>query len=364
MPLEDHNSSMLLQNHSASLSVKVTAAEEAVFVLFYIVLMLAVIAGNGLILGAFAMNAHLRAVHSILIIGLSSADFLVGIIALPMWIYVSYCQYNNQDMDFYAYQVYITADIFIGAASILQLTGISIERCHAVLKPIQHKVLSKKIFYLGCTGAWMFAAIIASLQPLQYRSWEKVYTMLNATLFFFIPSVIIIIAYIFVFRRSKSNPGASLMRHRASRAMLAREIRLSLTVGLITVLFVLAWLPLFSLTMAATFHLELFPDRLTNQRLLGFVKWMHYSSSAINPFLYSYRNNDMKRTIKLIFDKHVLRKNICLKEMFPRGGTGVFSSRSSHRRCRPPSDSSQFSTGSYRSRFRSDDDETFKDRTT
>lgn len=364
MTLGNPNTSMLLHKLNDSRSIMdATQAEEVVCVLFNVVLMFAVISGNGLILSAFAMNAHLRAVHSILIIGLSSADFLVGVVSLPCWIYITYCQYNNQPINFYVYQVYITADIFIGASSILHLTGISIERCHAVLKPIQHKIMSRRIFYLGCASAWLCAAIIAALQPLQYRSWEKVYTLLNASLVFFIPTFIIIIAYIYVFRRSRAGPGASIMRHRASRAMMARELRLSLTVGLITVLFVLAWLPLFSITMLATYNLELLPDPLINTRLLGFVKWMHYSSSALNPFLYSYRNNDMKRTIKLILRKHLLRKNICLRDMFPRS-SGVFSSRSSFSlqksTYRPTSESSQYSTGSYRNRFKSLDDETFK----
>ncbi|KAK3700480.1 hypothetical protein QZH41_004734 [Actinostola sp. cb2023] len=339
MLLDGPNSSTLLHKFNDSVSsLKVTQTEEVISVLFNVSLMVAVIASNGLILGAFALNAHLRAIHNILIMGLSFADFLVGVISLPCWIYLTHCQYNNQKMNFYGYQFYITADIFIGASSILHLTGMSIERCHAVMKPIIHKILSRRIFYLGSAGAWLFAAIMASLQPLQYRSWENVYTLLSATLFFYIPTVIISIAYICVFKRSKSRPGVPLMSHRASRAMLAREIRLTLTVGLITVLFVLAWLPLFSLTMVATFNLKLLPDPLTNQRLLGFVKWMHYTSSVINPFLYSYRNNDMRRTIKLIIHKHIMRKNICLKEMLPR------SRALRHKRisnCRPPSDSSK-----------------------
>jgi len=328
MPLDNGvNLTSLLGNRSDfNLHMDVTESEEVVIVIFNIALMLAVILGNGLILSAFAYNPNLRAVHSVLIIGLSSADFLVGAISLPFWIFITFCQYNDKAINFHSYQVFITGDIFIGASSILHLTGISIERCHAVLKPIKHKVMSKRVFYLASASAWVFSSMIAALQPLQYHSWQNVYTLLNAILVFFIPLSIISIAYVLVYRRSRANPGPCLIRHRASRDMMAREIRLSLTVGLITVLFVLAWLPLFSLTMLATFNLEMLPDPLTNTRLLDFVKWMHYSSSAINPFLYSYRNNDMKRTIKLIICRYLLRRNICLKDMFPRSSTtGVYN---------------------------------------
>lgn len=31
------------------------------------------------------------------------------------------------------------------------------------------------------------------------------------------------------------------------------------------------------------------------QRLVEIVKWMHYSNSAVNPFIYAFRDKDMKR---------------------------------------------------------------------
>ncbi|XP_031561018.1 histamine H2 receptor-like isoform X1 [Actinia tenebrosa] len=354
-------------NDSVALTLRASQGEVVVSLIFNIALMATVIAGNGLILSAFAINSRMRTVHSILIIGLSSADLLVGAISIPCWIYVMYHQHNNYPINFYGYQFYITADIFIGASSIFHLTGISIERCHAVMKPIIHRLLSRRIFYSASAVAWFFAAIIAILQPVQFQNWEKVYTLLNANLIFFLPTGIIIIAYICVFQRSKFGPGVSLTRHRASRAVFAREVRLSLTLGLITVLFVLAWLPLFTLTMIATFNHKLLPDSvMITQRLLGFVKWMHYCSSALNPFLYSYRNNDMRGTIKLIIQKHFFRQNICLEELYPRHRRrSTFSSRSSfsvHKRLvtssfRPASVSSQYSVCSFRSRNKSEDDD-------
>lgn len=69
----------------------------------------------------------------------------------------------------------------------------------------------------------------------------------------------------------------------------------------------MAWLPLFTLTMLATLNPEALPSPTTFARLLHFVKWMHYSSSSLNPFLYSYRNPDMRRTIIVLLRRIVLR---------------------------------------------------------
>lgn len=96
------------------------------------------------------------------------------------------------------------------------------------------------------------------------------------------------------------------------------QMKLCGTIALITLLFIIAWLPLFTLTMLATFDPKALPKPIIFSRLLHFVKWMHYSSSAINPFLYSHRNTDLRRTIAVILRRLVIRKGPGLNEVFRR----------------------------------------------
>ena len=85
---------------------------------------------------------------------------------------------------------------------------------------------------------------------------------------------------------------------------------------MITLLFVMTWLPLFALTILATFNPRVLPSPPTTARLLHFVKWMHYSSSALNPLLYSYRNVDLRRTISVLLHRLVLRRGPGVDEVF------------------------------------------------
>ena len=80
----------------------------------------------------------------------------------------------------------------------------------------------------------------------------------------------------------------------------------------------MAWLPLFALTMLATFDPGALPSPISFARLLHFVKWMHYSSSAWNPFLYSYRNPDLRRTIGVLLRRLILRRGPSVDEVFKR----------------------------------------------
>ena len=205
-----------------------SSAELYISLTYYAFLVIASVTGNGLVIGAYASNKWLRtALTHTLIIGLACADSLVGVVSLPIWIYITFRDHKHIPFSPLAYQFYITADIFIGSASIFQLMGISIERSHAVLRPLQHRLLGRRIFYIAVAAAWTCSAALASLQPLQYGTdWQVVYTILIATVCFFIPTVVITIAYCSIFVSAKGK--ASLSKHQTHKKTLAKEVGLIL----------------------------------------------------------------------------------------------------------------------------------------
>lgn len=213
---------------SAQLQPRRSLAELYLSLVSYGFLVIIILFGNGLVISAYVWNKRLRkAVTHTFIIGLAAADFLVGLVSLPIWMFISFCDHRRQQINNYAYQFYITADIFIGSASILQLTGISIERSHAILRPFQHRQLQRKTFYIAVATAWLFSTVLASLQPLQYGTdWKTPYTILTATVCFFIPVVVIITAYCSILVAAKSKE--TLKENQAHKATLEREVSLAL----------------------------------------------------------------------------------------------------------------------------------------
>lgn len=205
-----------------------SSAELYISLAYYAFLVIASVTGNGLVIGAYASNKWLRtALTHTLIIGLACADSLVGFVSLPIWMYITFRDHKHISFSPLAYQFYITADIFIGSASIFQLMGISIERSHAVLRPLQHRLLGRRIFYIAVAAAWICSAALASLQPLQYGTdWQVVYTILIATVCFFIPTVVITIAYCSIFVSAKGK--ASLSKHQTHKKTLVKEVGLIL----------------------------------------------------------------------------------------------------------------------------------------
>lgn len=223
----EHNVSTLQPTDQSPAHVQParSSAEVYISLVCFAFLVIASVTGNGLVIWAYASNKRLRkAVTHTLIIGLASADFLVGVVSLPIWMHITFSDHHGPQFNSHAYQFYITADIFIGSASILQLTGISIERSHAILRPLQHRLLNRKTFYIAVVVAWLCSAGLASLQPLQYGThWQTVYTILTATVCFFIPALIIIVAYCSIFVVAKTKE--TLTKHQAHKTTLAKEVK-------------------------------------------------------------------------------------------------------------------------------------------
>ena len=190
----------------------------------YVFLAVASIFGNTLVIGAYVKNERLqRNIRYTFIIGLACADLLVGLVSLPIWIYITLSAHNDTPFHRTLYQVYITVDIFIGSASILQLAGISVERSYAVVRPVKHRLLNRKTLDHAVAVTWLFSAALASIQPLQYGThWQMIYTMVMATLCFFIPTVVIITAYCCIFAAIKTKN--TMANHRTNKNCFTKEV--------------------------------------------------------------------------------------------------------------------------------------------
>ena len=267
----------------------------------YVLLLLVIITGNGLVLSAFSINKRLRTATNTLIMGLAVSDILVGFVSIPCWLHLFTSYHKQSPASPTTYLFYITFDIFIGGASILQLTALSVERCHAIVRPLRHRTLSMKVFYVMIAIPWMYAALVASLQPVQLGQWTEVYTLLVAATCFFIPFIVIFFAYLLIYRFARNQPGKrKISKHRVVRQAYKKDLRLSVTLAVITGLFVAAWLPLFVVTMIGTYYPQYLPPSPRTDRVIQLVKFCHYSNSALNPVVYAFRNSEMIATFRYI----------------------------------------------------------------
>ena len=272
-----------------------TCLELVLSFIYYGLLWLTIIMGNGLLIVSYKRNWRAQTATNMFIVNLAISDLMVGFISIPFWLYSYSCQYYQAKLHPEAYEVYITLDVFIGCACIMILTAISLERCVAILAPIKHRAMKIGKFRTMVLMAWTFAAILAAMYPVQLKHWQQEYTMFVFLTCFMGPLGTIMVVYILIYKtavRSKTRVyplGLSITLH--------RELRVASTVALVTGIFITAWMPFFVVTLIATYDLQSLPEPPTLFRLTAFVKALHYTNSAVNPFVYGYRSLEMRKTI-------------------------------------------------------------------
>ena len=119
--------------------------EDIISDVFFCVLAVMIVFGNSLVIGAFRVNRRLRTTTNLLLMSLAVADMLIGLISMPLWVYISITfNYSGPTYDFY-----LIFDVICGVSSILNLTAISLERCYALIAPIKHRNIRKSTSLLS-----------------------------------------------------------------------------------------------------------------------------------------------------------------------------------------------------------------------
>lgn len=296
-----NNSTAVVPSTSSSQVVPTLPCDEVeiiVSTVVYVLLALVIILGNILVIAAFSFNTRLRTINNTFLVGLAISDLLVGLISIPLWIYVSSCQLSTCVQSVELLTFYSTVDIFTGCASVLQLTTISMERYLALTRPINHRSYSMWIYYWMIATAWIFAIIMAGLYPIQLNKWQKPYSIILTATCFVIPTLVMLTVYAVIYKAARGTARTRVHPAEAPKRPAQNETKIAATIALITGLFVIAWLPFFAVNMLAEFCLPCLPPYPNIMRLVRFVKWMHYSNSMVNPFVYAHRNCEMRKTFK------------------------------------------------------------------
>ena len=239
----------------------------------------------------FARNRHLRKCSTYLIINLTVADLLVGVVTGPMEIYYDLVTDPGTDFSWKDFSILTFYGIF-QISSLTNLSLISLERLHATLYPIRHFVIGKWVYFGAVICSWLLALLLSSVTavlhhyvPIANRyAWVSCIVL---TLMILTISYVIIIANINI----KSNP-----RPRYSGPVIS-DRKLSITLFIVTVVSMLTIMPW---AIYAVIPIGIW-NRLskTTQFHLAYVFLVvYYASSLVNPLIYALRLEEFKKAVK------------------------------------------------------------------
>ena len=223
-------------------------------------------------------------------------------------------------------------DIFIGSASLLHITAVSIERGVAVSMPLRYpRYLSERRSKRVIKGIWLYCIFLFILSIIRIwidekycKTYHDVFFYGAVTCSFFIPCVLVLTSYGFILVSALKN---MRMEQKISKVIVVismmdnqnleqvasvgparfREIKIAFNIAVMTIPFVCGW---------GFFMICQIYEKATDYQFKGRMNWfiprVPFILSCINPLTYimftrSLRKNSLKVLVKSVLCRHLAK---------------------------------------------------------
>ena len=189
-------------------------------------------------------------------------------------------------------QVYICVDIFAALSSMTILVVIALERAYSVLFPLKHRCMSRRsrFYWLSASFAWMMAGAFTTLKALAWKALiPSLYDSHVIFAFVFLALVTIVVAYTSIWTRIKS-------RKRNNNNFAIKEKSVAQAMLIVTIAFIVMWLPFFLINVAASFDNQLL--QVIPLNVVYSAKLMHYGNSFVNPIIYYLKLPQFRKALR------------------------------------------------------------------
>ncbi|XP_051505873.1 histamine receptor H2a [Myxocyprinus asiaticus] len=289
-------------------------------------LILLTVSGNILVCLAVYATKRLRNVTNCFIVSLAVTDFLLGALVLPFS--TLYQVTGDWPLGPHFCNIYVSLDVMLCTASILNLFAISLDRYFAVTAPLHYPMLVLPWRVGAILAAIWLVSVGVSFVPI-HLGWNTrdlsvqniresdpardcrfelnpTYAVVDAFATFYLPLLAMCWSYHRVFRIARTQAksimstqrGPTISSSSTGLTMLAlREHKATVTLAVVLGAFLVCWFPYFTFFTVMGIRNEENPPRT----MQSVVLWLGYANSAVNPVLYATLNRDFRSAyIKLL----------------------------------------------------------------
>ena len=267
----------------------------------------AAVTGNIVVLWLFYKNESLRRISNRFLASLSVADLLVGLVIAPTWIiFIRWFTFHSVFLEWL--WVHTTT------ATTYNICCISVDRFIAIWFPFRYQeIVTKTRCYTVIILVWLFSLGLP-FSTLPVRDKENFnFVMLWISLAFItfvIPLLVVSCFYILIFKSAKKQfyrilAGESPITYNDNfRVRSMKNFKAIKTIGFVLGACIITWMP--SLVyMFVDFYYTVINDWDKSWRLYYVVwPWVEvfaFTSSAIDPFLYFFRNKEFRQAFRRTF---------------------------------------------------------------
>ncbi|KAI1298733.1 Dopamine receptor 1 [Halotydeus destructor] len=305
--------------------------------------------GNAFVIFSIVYFERLRRnVSNYFIASLAVADFLTGMVLIPMGIYQKKLP-SSTSVPLVFCDTFQTIHITFAASSILHLMAISIDRYYRIKEPLKYRtwMTTKRASVLIAT-IWIASLVdgvsclmgqkmahLPYVSECEYLMGDPWFVMVMATIFVFVPSTTLVVIYVQLYRLAVKHkhdayvtnisvkgiqPNMAMRRHRfighkraqgqqqctshhltkvqSRRQFAVREHRAAVTIGFVLFAYLFCMVP--SVTM---YFIKSFCQNceIADSKLFYLYPWLIWFNSGMNPIIYLLLNNDFRKAFNRVF---------------------------------------------------------------
>lgn len=320
--IRDANTSLQAELQSCT-TLRIQASRVFLYALLSIGIVCTVV-GNFLVVLSIAYFKQLQSPTNSFIMSLAVADCLVGLVVMPysMVRTVEGCWYFGTLFC----QLHSSLDVMLCTASIFHLSCIAFDRYYAVCNPLVYSLkMSHNRVALLIVICWAVPMLI-SFGPIMLNLHvasvdflfpndvcvflvNRIYAVMASLVAFYLPMALMLVAYWRIFKAAKrqarqisamesqmaAGVGKDSSKKQRHRNTMKREGKAAKTLGIIMGVFLLFWMPFFTVNIV-----DPFIDYSTEVVIWDVFLWLGYINSSLNPFLYGFFNRSFRRAFLML----------------------------------------------------------------
>ena len=267
-----------------------TASTTTAWCVLFGLLAVAISLSNAITIATFCSKTLKRKTAHYFLINLAISDLMVGMVAVPIYIYMLKSANFLQDVRF----LFRFFDIVSGLASLFSITAISLERFYAIKWPLSYRIVGKRCYAIAIISTWIGACSAGVFNVLSFQGTMPTFG-LSAHMAFTCVTLVIPVCV------TTASYIATWVKKRKSRSRVQgfiqeegkREKAFTRTLMVVTIVFFLTWLPFIILNAIPYQYIQ-----LSSYDVIFILKFLHYGNSFANPLIYTLRIPEFRHTAR------------------------------------------------------------------
>ena len=270
-----------------------------------LIVSVAIVTVNLLSIILFIKNSDLRTRGMYLVINLTVAYTLVGVISSLKFLRLLSNECKNANSlnvrsNWEGDIITLFLFTWFPLTSLTNITVISLDRMHATFRPFRHRVIKKWVYGVTICVVWVLAAIISTAIMMLLSVFDKEWSQYQYLWQSYSLLCLFVICACYASIIVKICCGARPQHHGAAR----RQRKLTVTLLIMTIVSLLLWLP----NAVATF-VYLTTDSIRSlshtkrMRLNMSLLLLFYTNSFVNPVVYTIRMPEFRKALLLLFTR-------------------------------------------------------------